>query len=94
MQLPHPLDVKGAGAAATYFCAHAGKQRAQIHNLRFLGRIFDTGNALGQHGGQQDVFRGAHAGKIQVYTAPAQRSLERDGTGGQGGFRAQGLHTL
>ena len=57
------------GAGALDVRAHGVEEVGQIHDVGLLGRVFDDGGALCQHGGHHDVHGGAHGDNVQIDVA-------------------------
>ena len=62
----HSVDADGSGTGASYLASHHVDVVGQVHDFRFLGRIFNDGGAFGHGRRHHQVFRGSHTGEIQV----------------------------
>ena len=62
----HAADLDGVGAGTLDVRAHGVEEVGQIHDVGLLGRVFDGGGALCQHGGHHDVHGGAHGDNVQI----------------------------
>ncbi len=90
----HPLHQDGAGSGSGHPRAHGVEALGQIHNFRLLGGVLDAADAMGQGGGHHDVFRRAHAGRVQIDRTAVQGAAQFQISRPLGDFRAQGLHAL
>jgi len=62
----HPLDGEGVGAGTADLGADAVEEVGQIHHLRLAGRVLDDGGALGEGGGDHQVFRAGNGDQLQI----------------------------
>ena len=66
-QALHAADLDGIRARALDVGAHGVQEVGQIHDVRFLGRVFDGGGTLCQCRGHHNVHGGAHGDHVQIY---------------------------
>ena len=75
----HATDLDGICAGATDVGTHGVKEIGQVHDVGFLGRIFDNSSALRPDGGHHNVHGGAHGDHVQVDIGPFQQAVFRGG---------------
>ena len=72
MQPFYARDFNGIAAGAGNIRAHLRQKVLQIHDFRFFRGVAYHGFPLRFYSGEHDIFRGAHAGKIQQNIGAAQ----------------------
>ena len=66
LQVVHAADFDGVCASAPDIGPHRIEEVGQVHNVGFLGSVFDNGGPLRTDGGHHDVHGGTNGHHIQV----------------------------
>ncbi len=68
----YSCDGQEIGSDAVDLGAHGRKQAAELLHIRLAGGVVDGGDALGQHGGHNDVGGTGDRRLVQQHVAPLE----------------------